>query len=101
VLGPQAETNPSFLSANAEDCSQMKTQCLLMPTQITAFSVEAEVLQVSIDNKLLRYTVDPRTSNGLMFEQLETRTKFRRKSCFESRTQTRNSNKESRGRHAL
>jgi hypothetical protein len=34
---------------------------------------------------VLRSTVDPRTSNGLMFEQLETRTKIRGKSGFETR----------------
>jgi hypothetical protein len=43
--------------------------------------------------------VDPRASNGLMFEQLETRTKIRGKSGFETRIKTRKSNKESRGRH--
>jgi hypothetical protein len=39
--------------------------------------------------------VDPRTSDGLMFDQIETRTKIRGKSGFEIKT--RKSNKESRG----
>jgi hypothetical protein len=48
---------------------------------------------------LLWITVDPRTSNGLMFEQLETRNKkIRGKSGFETQTKTRKSNNESRGR---
>jgi hypothetical protein len=41
--------------------------------------------------------VDPRTSNGLMFEQLETQ-KIRGKSSFETQTKTRKLNKESHGR---
>jgi hypothetical protein len=36
-----------------------------------------------------------------MFEQLETRTKIRGNSGFETRTKTRKSNKESRGRHVV
>jgi hypothetical protein len=41
------------ISADAEVGSQLKTQCLVMSTQITALTAEAEALQAPIDHKLL------------------------------------------------
>jgi hypothetical protein len=43
---------------------------------------------------LLSYTVDPRKSNGLILEQLKTRTKNSRKIRFETRIKIRKSNHE-------